>query len=173
MIRIFLSSLLLCAAAGAANPACQAAADAMENVYKFPVHIYTVETAAWHPSGPRSSELIYLNDATYIFVNGRWRTMPMSQADMEETRRKAGVALDPHASCDALGMETVNGEPAAVYRIQVQDKDERIDEKVWISPVRHLALKAEADMDVGGAAGKSHRSTRYEYTNVHAPAGLR
>jgi len=28
----------------------------------------------------------------------------------------------------------------------------------------------EADTDVGGSGGKTHRSLRYEYTNIQAPA---
>jgi hypothetical protein len=33
-----------------------------------------------------------------------------------------------------------------------------------------VPVKIEMDMDAGGADGDSHRSIRYEYTNVHAPA---
>jgi hypothetical protein len=32
-----------------------------------------------------------------------------------------------------------------------------------------LPLRSEIDMDVGGSMGKSHRSSRYEYSNVQPP----
>jgi hypothetical protein len=35
-----------------------------------------------------------------------------------------------------------------------------------------VPLRTELDMDVGGSKGKSHMSMRYDYNNVHPPAGL-
>jgi hypothetical protein len=68
--------------------------------------------------------------------------------------------------------ESVNGEPATLFRMHHHDEDTTTDQQVWISKARGLPLKQDIDMDVGGTSGKSHRSMRYEYTNVQAPAGV-
>ena len=64
----------------AANPACQPVLDAMTKIYSTPVHIYSTETAAYTGGKTRSSEIIYLNHATYVQVNGKWRTSPLTAA---------------------------------------------------------------------------------------------
>jgi len=68
--------------------------------------------------------------------------------------------------------ESVNGEPATLYSGHDQLPDAKVDSQVWISKARGLPLKMEMDMDTGGAAGKSHRTVRYEYSNVQPPAGV-
>ena len=67
--------------------------------------------------------------------------------------------------------ETVNGEAAVLYSVHQTVDGTMIDSQVWISKARGLPLKTELDMDVGGKLGKTHRSMRYEYTNVRASGG--
>ena len=65
--------------------------------------------------------------------------------------------------------EAVSGEPATLYKVHNQTPDGTLDTQIWISKSRGLALKQINDLDVGGGArGKSHTETRYEYTNVTA-----
>jgi hypothetical protein len=158
--------------AGAASPACGPMHDAMLKLYSTPVHMYSTENAAYTGGKVRSSETIYLNHATYIQVNGRWHTSKITQETMREIRDKEN-SKDATATCRAVREETVNGEAAVLYSIRQNVDETKIDSQVWISKVRGLPLKTELDMDVGGKLGKSHRSMRYEYTNVQAPPGVR
>ena len=40
---------------------------------------------------------------------------------------------------------------------------------MWISKATGLPLREEMDTDTGGVIGKSHRSMRYEYSDVKPP----
>lgn len=149
-------------------PGCQPVFDAMAKIYSVPVHMYSTETAGYLAGKTRTSESIYLNHATYIQVNGKWRTSPMTQEDLRNMKKDQ----DQKATCRAVRDESVNGESAALYSVHESTPDSTIDTQIWVSKSRHLLLKSETDIDVGGKFGKSHRITRYEYTNVQPPAGI-
>ena len=51
-------------------------------------------------------------------------------------------------------------------------EDRTTDAQVWVSKSKGVPLREELDMNVGGAAGKSHMTLRYDYANVQAPAGV-
>jgi hypothetical protein len=153
----------------AADPACQPLIDASNKLYTVPVHIYNTETAAYTGGKPRQSESIFLNDKTYVMTSGKWKLSPMSVQKMRALREKAETE---GVTCRRLGDDIVNGEPAILFAMHQKDEDQTIDSKNWISKSRGLPLKAERDMDVGGTGGKSHSTTRYEYTNVQAPSSM-
>ncbi len=166
-----ISAILAAASAQAANPGCQPVFDATAKVYSVPVHIYNSETAGYTGGKTRSGEAIYLHNATYVQINGKWRVSPVKQQELEEIRKKS-QAEDRSTTCRVLRDEAVNGEAAVVYTLHRQTPDDKVDSQIWISKTRGLPIKLESDTDVGGMAGKSHTSTRYEYTNVQAPAGV-
>ncbi len=119
----------------------------------------------------RTSELIYLNNTHYMLVSGKWIAGRVTPKDLENARYKAddsGASL----TCRAVRDDSVNGEAATIYSIHRETVDFKTDAQVWISKSRGLPLRKEADTDLGGAAGKSHQSIRYEYTNVQAPDGI-
>jgi hypothetical protein len=158
--------------AGAASLACGPMHDAMLKLYSIPVHVYSTENAAYAGGKVRSSEIIYLNHATFVEVNGKWQTSKITQETMREIREKEALK-DSNATCRVVREDTVNGETAVLYSVHQSVEETKIDSQVWISKAQGLPLKIELDMDVGGKLGKSHRSMRYEYTNVQAPAGVR
>jgi hypothetical protein len=166
------AAILAAASAFAADPACKTLGDANAKIYTIPTHIYMTETAVYTGGKARTSELIYLNNKTYILANGKWISSPVTPKDLEADRAKAD---DPGAglTCRVVRDESVNGEAASLYSTHQQTPDFKTDSQVWISKSRGVPLKIEADTDVGGAAGKSHRVMRYEYSNVQAPAGVR
>lgn len=178
MGRLHVRSLWLGAAvvaagsAYAADPACKFVADANTKIYSIPTHIYSAETSAATGGKPRNSELVYLNDKTYIQVAGKWRISPQTPQKMIEVRKETEAEEEKTMTCKAVRDELVNGEASTLYTAHQQNPDEKSDSQIWISKSRGVPLKLEMDMDVGGAAGKSHRTMRYEYTNVQAPAGV-
>ncbi|HUI41545.1 MAG TPA: hypothetical protein VL523_06225 [Terriglobia bacterium] len=176
MTRLLFLSLISAALAAptgqAVDPACRDVADAGLKVFTTPVHIFMTKTAAYERGKVTSSETIYLNNATYVYVNGKWRRSPTSPQSLLEMQKKE-PGSDSTATCRRVREESVNGEAAVVYSTHYQTPDEKLDTQVWISKTRKLPLKGEVDMDVGGTMGKSHTDMRYDYKNVQAPAEVR
>jgi len=171
----FFAFLVLCGAVpGRAADACQTIAGAASKIWSLPVHLYTTETAAFRKNQPRTSESIYTggaNGAIYVLVNGKWTRSRLTTGQLKATQDEARETA--RQTCRYLRDEAVNGEPAAVYSTHAETEDFKTDMTVWISKTRNAPLRSEADMDVGGAAGKSHTSTRYDYSNVQAPPGVK
>ena len=166
LIAIPLSALL----AAADNPACRPLMDAERKLRTTPVHIYSAQTAIFTGGKPRTSESIYVNNKCYVNIQGTWKSSPVPWATDKE---KKDANLGAKNSCNMVGDDSVNGEPAIRYNTHTEIPDAgTVDSQIWVSKARGLTLKAEVDTNVGGTAGKSHSSVRYDYTNVQAPAGL-
>lgn len=71
-----------------------------------------------------------------------------------------------------MGNESVNGVPAAVYVAHSETEDLKADARTWVATGSGLVLRTEEDLDTGNG-DKRHLSLRYEYANVHVPAGVR
>jgi hypothetical protein len=75
-------------------------------------------------------------------------------------------------SCRYVREEAVNGEATVVYAAHSESEYAKVDMTVWISKSKGLTVRQDVDMDVGGLMGKSHTSSRYDYTNVAPPPGV-
>ena len=124
--------------------------DAGSKVMVTPTHVYITNTGGIRKDKAENSESIYAggaNSAIYIMVGGKWTRTRLTAGDMlkqqEENHRTAP------SNCRYLREATT-----------------------WISKNKGLPLRAEVDLDVGGALGKSHMSMRFDYSNVHPPAGV-
>jgi len=159
----------------AADPSCKSVSDATTKYLTVPTHIYTTESGAITGGKPRNVESIYLIDRAYVQVNGRWRLSPVTPKMMvdELKEARAGAETDTHSTCRMVRDEAVNGEAATLYSSHTETRDMKADSQIWISKSRGLPLRMQQDTDTGGAAGKSRRESRYEYTNVQAPPGVR
>ena len=154
--------LLAISSVGAADSGCTPASEANAKILSIPTRVYLTDTSGGKTI---SSETMYLNNKTYFQINGVWKNFPISEKAKEET-----AALDPATTCRVVRDEVVNGEAATVYSLHRQTADDKSDSQMWVSKSRGLPLKLEMDIGVGGTAGKRHRTMRYEYTNVKAPA---
>jgi len=159
-------------AAYGADASCRPMLDAAQKLYTVPVHIYSTETAAYNKGKVKEGEIIYVNNSSYLRINGQWRKSPITEQQRKEIQESAEKE-DVGSTCRMVREEAVNGEAARLYSMHHQTADEKVDSQVWISKARGVPLKQETDMDAGGMAGKSHRTMRYEYSNVQAPAGIR
>jgi hypothetical protein len=63
----------------------------------------------------------------------------------------------------------VGTEAAVLYSMHTESEDAKEDGQIWISNNTGLPLREEQDIDVRGAAGKEHRSTRFVYGNIQPP----
>jgi hypothetical protein len=67
--------------------------------------------------------------------------------------------------------ESVGGVAAVVYSTHSENDGSKADGQVWIAKGSGLILRMDADVEPGDV-DQTHMSTRYDYTNVHAPAGV-
>jgi hypothetical protein len=160
------------ARAAVPDPACKPGLDAMIKQMTTPHHAYMTEVAQLSGGKPVNNESISTGSAIYIQIKGQWRRSPMTPQDMkkqeEENARNA-----KSRTCHYLRDEPVQGEAAAVYRVQEDTEDQKTDSTVWVSKRTGLPLRIENDLDVGDKMGKRHLSIRYDYANVKAPAGVK
>jgi hypothetical protein len=158
---------------GAQSPSCTTYFTAPSKLFDKPFHLYMIDSAQTdarlHGGQPRVSESIWTGTADYVLVRGKWRKGPV---DIAEMRKMKDTVETTKRSCSQLREESVNGEPAVVWRIHSQSEAGTNDTDVWIAKNNGLLLKSDVHQDVGGAFGKSHIVSRYEYTNVGLPAGV-
>jgi hypothetical protein len=173
MRPIFLTIILVAGTGGAAlaqEAGCKTITDGMQKVLALPTHIYLTGTAEYQKGKTDNSEMIYSGSAIYLLLNGKWTRSRMSTTDMAKQEQEN--IQTQKMTCRFLRDETVGGELAAVYTAHTSSDDSKSESTIWVSKSKGLPLKVDTDMDVGGAAGKSHRSQRFEYSNVHPPAGV-
>lgn len=170
LLAVLLPVLYAGTPALAEDAACKSLLDAVTKVITTPHHAYSNEIAAFRNNQPRSSEVINTGDATYVMTRGKWIRSPMTPTQMLKQQKENRSTAKP--ACRHIRDEAVNGEAAAVYSVHDDTEAGPIDSTIWISKSRGLPLRQEMDMDVGGSKGKVHKSTRYDYANVHAPAGV-
>ncbi len=167
VLALFAVSLSWSAAANAQS-SCQPVFDALTKLVTTPSHGYTTSTAAFQDHGqPRESENIYVDGKVFIRVKGQWMASKITPAEILEQEKEN--RQNGKASCQAVRSDSVNGEAATVYSIHSETEDAKGDGQLWISKSTGRLLREEQDTDVGGAVGKSHRSSHYEYNNVRAP----
>jgi hypothetical protein len=172
ILRLPLMAMFVVGCAQAADPSCRAMLDAGEKLSTTPYHMYMSTTADYDHGKTKTAESIYANKTMYVLVGGKWIVSPMTEQDRQEARKNAEKSAGLNATCRLVRDESVNGEAATLYSAHTQTAEHRSDTLSWISKTRGLPLKQEVDMDVGGSAGKSHRTARYDFTNVQAPAGV-
>ena len=166
-LSILAASVL--ASSGVAVPAHAAVPDAVcktviaanSKQYMTPSHV--VET------GKDPGESIFIGNSVYLKDGGKWKRVPVTpqwfQQQLQEEVHDASVF-----SCRHLRDDAVNGEPANVYSVQIDNHGVKFDLQEWISKSRGLLLKKEGTTDADGV--KSNMSAHYDYSNVQAPAGV-
>lgn len=150
---------------------CRPLVDAQLKAVTTPSHMY-MTSAAMTPGQTRTAESITVANATYVMTGGKqWVRSPINPQEMLQQKRE-NLATYKKMTCKKLPDEAVNGVAASVYDTYLETDDMTITGKIWVGKSLGLPVKSETDMTVGGTTGKSHTSTRIEYTNVRAPAGM-
>lgn len=178
-ILVSASAAALCAAAPlraqTQTTGCSQVLSAGYKSLDVPFHMYMVDSAQtdarMHGGKPTVAEEISTGGVMYVLVSGgKWIKSPVSMAEMKKMQQDNTDSTK--MTCTHLRDESVNGEPAAVWRGHATTEAGTVDTDIWISKGRGLPLKADSHIDVGGAMGKSHGVSRYDYTNVRLPAGV-
>lgn len=174
---IFVVSLIAFAAGNppasdaAVSPACKPVIDAMSKQLATPSHMYVANPAESKGANSDSSELIYAGNAIYMRVHGTWSRSQMTLEQMVQQQQE-NIRNSKSFDCRYLRNEVVDGEEAAAYSVDSLNDDVRSSGQIWISKSRGLPLKSETNIDLGGS-DKEHIATRYDYTKVQAPAGVK
>lgn len=148
-----------------AADSCKPVFDALVKVATTPNHSYTTSTGV--NGTPNEAETIFANGQKYIRVRGKWMRIPVTSQDVVEQEKEK----EEHgtSSCQFLGDEPVNGDPAMLFTLHREYEEIKEDGKMWVSRGSGLILRVEEDVDNKGNKVKEHRSTRFEYNNVRPP----
>ena len=93
---------------------------------------------------------------------------PEETLKRDEENRKSSKT-----SCHAVRDESVEGVSATVYTLHSESKFGQSEGQIWISKASALPLRQKIDLVLEGAAGKSHVETRFVYSGIEAPAGMK
>ena len=167
-------ALCVCAPLRAQSAECSSSFAASSKVYDKPFHAYIIDSAQTDArlqgGRPTVYEAIWTGTVEYVVVQGKWMKSPIDIATAQKAAKEARAKAK--ATCSHLRDEGVNGELAAVWRIHSVSEVGVTDTDIWISRGSGMPLKSDVHQDVGGALGKSHIVSRYDYTNVRPPAGV-
>lgn len=150
---------------------CKPVLDAVVKQRATSFHAYMTLPATLPGAKPEQSEMIAAGGQDYILVNGHWKRSPMDQAAMVKQEQE-NIRDAKAYSCKRLRDESVGGAPAVVYAAHSENEDTKSDAQVWVAKSTGLVLRNEVDLSTDGGA-PDHLSTRYEYTNVQVPAGVK
>jgi hypothetical protein len=125
---------------------------------RTPHHEYSTETGKGRSV---LSESIAAPSGVFWGTGGVWHR---STSSMQEFAKDTADSLKELRDCRHVADEVVNGAPASKYSLHNQASGG--DESVWIGKGNGLVLKSEARFD------DRQISSRYEYSNVQAPANV-
>jgi len=168
LVALLVTAAPAAAAAQSAPAACRPLIEAEKKQILTPHHAYV--TAG--PAGKqRTDETISTGGVTYVQTGGAWRRSPMTPRDQLDQLER-NLSTTKTYSCQQVGHESVSGVSAVVYTSHTENEDVVGDSRTWIASGTGLPLQQEEDVDTG-AGDRQHMSVRYEYADVHAPAGVR
>lgn len=151
------------------DAACKTVLDAVIKQATVPVHQkISIESVA-APGRALQSEMIRTGDTLYMQIRGQWTSRPY---DGQKAVNDARAAMQKaEQSCSRVRSEAVDGQAAELYSVQSKTASGGTESQIWISPATGLPLRQHTVMLEGGTT-KSQHDVRFDYANVHAPAGV-
>lgn len=126
-----------------------------------------VDHATLTQSNGHTTSGITAGGVNYLQFDNVWKVSRMSpqdnQARSDENLRNAKTYV-----CQTLPDSSIDGQPVANYRTRTETDGSVVESHIAVSKASGLAIEVDNDIDSGGGA-KSHYSTRYTYTGIHAP----
>jgi hypothetical protein len=160
--KLILSALAL-AQLLAAQVACKPLLDAEMKAFENPLHMYTIAAVNGKTF---MAESIFVGGNSYMRINGKWSPSGKTSDYTDLMQKKRPQSSN--ATCSYVKDEAVNGEIAAVYSMNdVLASGSKVASQIWISKSKGVPLRQEDDIET--SRGKTHNSTRYEYSNVKPP----
>jgi hypothetical protein len=158
-------------AAIADDASCKPVFEAITRLVKTPNHQFLVQSSDAPGSVPQAGEMIFTGKTTYILRDGKWQT---STITTEETlKRDEENRKNSKTTCRALRDEPVEGVSATVYTLHSESEVGKSDGQIWISKASALPLRQKINLAMEGIAEKNHVETRFVYSGIEPPAGLK
>jgi hypothetical protein len=104
----------------------------------------------------------------YMLIGNVWRVSPLSPRD-NQARSDENLRSAKAYACQSLPDSSIDGVTVANYRTRTETEDAVVESKISISKISGLAIAVDNDLSAG-EGNKSHYSTRYTYTEIHAPS---
>jgi hypothetical protein len=164
--KFFLAVSICGAAVAAANaaepgPSCAPILSAMAKTLQ-------ADHATLTQSNGRTMNGITAGGVNYLQIDNVWKMSPLSPRD-NQARSDENLRNAKSYVCQSLPDSSIDGVAVANYRTRTESDGSVVESKIAISKVSGLAIEVDNDLDSGGG-GKSHYSTRYSYTGIHAPS---
>jgi hypothetical protein len=171
---------LTCALPAFAADPCDALYNAGIKAVQTPHHVYSTTThsaetmhqsdtfkrltgKAMYTGKTESVEAIFNGKIEYLQLHGEWKRSPMPQQDMVEAAQEK---LKTHPdTCTFVGDQMVDGQAVGVYKAHNNESD--ANQQVRILKSNGLMQGGTLTLPDGSTV-----ETRYEYSNVQAPAGV-
>lgn len=152
---------------GALADDCTPATEAAIAQAKVPHGVTHVMTAPGKP--PDHMDMIFLDDKTYVRMNGKWSSMPFSAKDQIETIKTSREHAEktPH-TCQKIAGQSINGEAASLFVVHSETNGKVVDARLWISDTTGLPLKSEIKLGSG-----TEVTDEFRYGDIKAPADVK
>jgi hypothetical protein len=158
-------------AAPAADVPCKPVFDAIGRLVKTPNHQFIAQSSDAPGSLPQATEIISTAKMTYVLHDGKWQSTP---ATPEETlKRDEENRKNSKMTCGLVRSEAVDGISSSLYTLHSESEYGRSDGQIWISKADALPVHQKIDLAVDGKTGKTHIETRFVYSGVAPPAGVK
>ncbi len=109
---------------------------------------------------------ITVGGVNYMQIDGKWKASLLSPKDNQE-RSDENLKNAKSYVCQSLPDSTIDGVAVANYQTHTEGDGEIIESKIAISKASGLAIQVENNL---AGENNSRYTTRYTYTNIHAPA---
>jgi hypothetical protein len=143
------------------GPACAPVLSAMAKTLQ-------VDHATLTQSNGHTTNGITAGGVNYLQIDNVWRVSPLSPRD-NQARSDENLRNAKSYECQSLPDSSIDGVAVANYRTRTETEDAMVESKIAISKASGLAIAVDNEVD-SGAGGKSHYSTHYTYTGIHAPS---
>jgi hypothetical protein len=114
----------------------------------------------------RTANGITAGGVNYLQVGNAWKVSPLSPKD-NQARSDENLRNAKTYTCQTLPDSSIDGVAVANYLARTETEDAVVESKISISKSSGLAIEVDNNFVAGG--NKSHYSTHYTYTGVHAP----
>jgi hypothetical protein len=155
-----LGAATVSAVAAEPGPACAPILKAMAKTL-------VADHASLTQSNGHSMNGITAGGVNYLQIENAWKASPLTPKD-NQSRSDENLRNAKTYVCQSLPDSIVDGVPVANYRTRTETEDAIVESKIAISKVSGLAIQVDNDLTADGII-KSHYSTHYSYTGVHAP----
>lgn len=165
------ASWVVARSAAAADESCKPVFDAITRLVRTPNHQYLVQSSDAPGSTAQAGEMIFTGKTTYILHDGKWQTSAITPD--ETLKRDEENRKNSKTSCRAVRDESVDGVSATLYALRSESEVGKSEGQIWISKASALPLRQKIDLAMTGITEKNHVETRFVYSGVKPPAGMK